>query len=115
MTKQEFDKIGTEMGYGPCADYMWEEIERFYSSHDGIGKERAVYIYWNDPGLYRHVLDLRYKINDLAVRICPCDGYQFLDTLALVSKLADLKTKLDATVSVICRNYEEWKKGRKVR
>ena len=55
MTKQEFDKIGTEMGYGPCADYMWEEIERFYSSHDGIGKERAVYIYWNDPGLYRHV------------------------------------------------------------
>ena len=96
MTKKAFDKIGTEMGYGPCADYMWEEIERFYSSHDGIGKERAVYIYWNDPCLYRHVLDLRYKINDLAVRICPCDGYQFLDTLALVSKLSDLKTKLDA-------------------
>ena len=47
--------------------------------------------------------------------ICPCDGYQFLDTLALVSKPADLKTKLDAAVSVICRNFEEWKKGRKVR
>ena len=45
MTKQEFDKASTEAGFGPCAAYMWPEIEDCYSTSDEIDralmKERA--------------------------------------------------------------------------
>lgn len=50
--KHEFDRIGRDMGYGACADEMWDEIERVYMGAEKVSKEALCYAYWSGKGYY---------------------------------------------------------------
>lgn len=100
MTKLEFDRMSVEAGFGPCADYMWPEIERMYSTSDRISKELAVDIYWHEPGIYREILSLRYSITDLLARLAAnCDGYRFADIGEGIDKLTSLRNELAVAIN----------------
>ena len=113
MTKQEFDRIGENMGYGPCADYMWDEAERMYCTIPNMDKTLAVYIYWNEPGIYRQILRIREDVNVAASCICARDGYQFLDTMEQVSKLSRLERELNDVKIEAQARYAKFLKTRK--
>ena len=105
MLKQEFDRISRNMGYGPCADNMFDEIERMYSAHDDMTKEAAVYIYWNKPGVYREILDLREKITKKLISLSKAnlgresfDGYSFLTYSCWLDAIQRDKARLTEVV-----------------
>lgn len=51
--KHEFDRIGRDMGYGACADEMWNEIERVYMGAEKVSKEALCYAYWSGKGYHK--------------------------------------------------------------
>lgn len=51
--KWEFDRIGSDLGYGDCAPKMYEEIERVYMCAERVSKEALCYAYWTGNGYYR--------------------------------------------------------------
>jgi len=73
MLKQEFDKMSEAAGFVPCADYMWPEIEKVYTTiYEQAGdncKELVVYIYWYEPGIHREILALRNAIEHAVSRM----------------------------------------------
>ena len=77
MTKEEFDRMSTAAGFGPCADYMWPEIEEVYATSDKIDKDLVVDIYWHEPGIHREILALRRELARLGARAgeIRCCGY----------------------------------------
>lgn len=100
MTKQEFDKASTDAGFGPCAAYMWPEVETCYSTSDDIDRELMVDIYWHEPGIYREILYIRRSIADGAEGIeIRSDGYRFPEVRSYLNYLADLYKRLDAVIA----------------
>ena len=110
MTKQEFDRLSMAQGFGPCADFMWEEVERMYSTSDLITKELAVDIYWHEPALYREIIGLRYGIARLLNALSSqTEGYAFSDVAgAGMRKLQDLHSQLLGVI----HEAEDCMKGR---
>lgn len=103
MEKQEFDRASREAGYGTSADYMWPEIERCYSASDRIDRALMVYIYWNEPGIYRAILGKREEIDARVVAMkAALDGYGFAQMPKfadeLKQKLAELDSYIDAAL-----------------
>ena len=113
MTKLEFDRIGGNMGFGPCADYMWDEAERMYSTIPNMEKDLAVYIYWNEPGIYRQILRIRDDVNEVASCVCAREGYQFLDTMEQVMRLSRLERELNEVWIEAKARYSKFLKARK--
>ena len=100
MTKQEFDKASEEAGFGPCAAYMWPEIEACYSTSDDIDRDLMVDIYWHEPGIYREILGLRRCITNDSVRLWKnTEEYRFPETRAYATHIADLWKRLDAVIA----------------
>lgn len=96
MTKEEFDKMSTAAGFGPCADYMWPEIEEVYSTSDRIDKDMVVDIYWHEPGIHREILALRRELERLGARAggIRCRGYSgFNEMWDIAEKMGDLRNR----------------------
>lgn len=113
MTKLEFDRISGNMGYGSCADYMWNEAERMYCTIPNMDKALAVYIYWNEPDIYRQILRIREDVNTASDLICARDGCQFLDTMEQVSQLSRLERELNEVWVEAQLRYKKFLKARK--
>lgn len=110
MTKEEFDKASEEAGFGRCADYMWNEIERCYSSSDRIDRDLMVYIYWHEPGIYRTILEKRHEASQLASKLASkADGYQFAEMQSCVKALDAVLHELDYAIDSAF--YRRSKKG----
>lgn len=100
MTKQEFDKASTEAGFGPCADYMWDEIEKCYSTSDDIDRDLMVYIYWNEPGIYRDILYARWSIMAMADdAMRRAAGYRFPEARKCFDRVTEMYELLDKAVA----------------
>lgn len=83
MMKHEFDRIGREMGYGACADEMWDEIERVYMGAEKVEKEALCYAYWTGKG-YHPLKDA-------------------VDALAAIAEDGEGKRAFDKVKRVLCR------------
>lgn len=83
MMKHEFDRIGREMGYGACADEMWDEIERVYMGAEKVEKEALCYAYWTGKG-YHPLKDA-------------------LDALQSITEEGEGKRAFDKVKRVLCR------------
>ena len=100
MTKQEFDRLSTAAGFGPCADYMWPEIEEVYSTSDDIDKALVVDIYWHEPGIHREVLAIRREIESMVMRMSYCTKeYQFPEVRKYHNKLTGLYGALSVAIA----------------
>lgn len=111
MIKQEFDNASREAGYGACADYMWNEVETCYSASDRIDRDLMVYIYWNEPGIYRTILEKRHEATQLVAKLASkSDGYRFAEMQPCVKALDAVLCEIDYAIdSAIFRRS---KKGR---
>ena len=102
MAKEEFDRISTAAGFGPCADYMWPEIEEVYSTSDLIDKDIVVDIYWHEPGIHREILALRRELARLGARAgeIKCYGYSgFNEMWEIAGKMGKLNDRFGAVMS----------------
>ena len=100
MTKQEFDKASEAAGFGPCAAYMWPEIETCYQTSDEIDRDLMVDIYWHEPGIYREIIYLRQAIADGAVGMeTRSEGYRFPEVRGHFNYIANLYKRLDAVIA----------------
>jgi len=111
MTKQEFDNLSKAAGFGPCADYMWPEIEEIYSTDDAIDKELIVDIYWHEPTIHRDILALRREIEATVMRMSYLTKeYQFPEVRKYVNKLTNLYGYLNGAIAAAksrARNRKE--------
>ena len=116
MTKQEFDKASEEAGFGRSADYIWDEIERCYSSSDRIDRDLMVDIYWHEPGIYRTILEKRYEATQLARSLeAKTKDYQFAGLGTSVKALEAILSELDYAIdSAIYRRMKRETKGGKL-
>lgn len=100
MMKSEFDAESVATGYGPCADYMWPEIERIYTSSDRISRELMVDIYWHEPSIMRAILERRDEAEKIARSMVQVEDYQFGDIRERQKKLSlvleDIEYIIDA-------------------
>lgn len=100
MTKQEFDSLSKAAGFGPCADYMWPEIEEVYSTSDDIDKALVVDIYWHEPAIHREILALRREIETTVMRMSySTKEYQFPEVREGVNRLTDLYGRLNVAIT----------------
>ena len=103
MIKAEFDNASRAAGFGECADYMWPEIERCYSTSDRIDRVLMVDIYWHEPGIYREILALRYAIGDAAKSLAFLtefgSGYRFAVSIERFHEVAMLYTRLNDVIT----------------
>lgn len=100
MMKKEFDKASEEAGFGPCAAYMWPEIEACYSTSDDIDRDLMVDIYWHEPGIYREILGLRQMITDAAKCLEQhSTGYRFPEIRGRINHIANLHERLDKVIA----------------
>lgn len=115
MTKEEFDKASEGSGFGRCADYMWEEIERCYSSSDRIDRDLMVDIYWHESGIYRTILEKRHEATQLATSLeAKTKDYRFADLGTSVKALDAVLRELDYAIdSAIYRRMKRETKGSK--
>lgn len=112
MTKQEFDKASAEAGFGPCAAYMWPEIEACYSTSDDIDRDLMVDIYWHEPGIYREILKLRRIITNDSVRIWRAtEEYRFPETRAYATLIAAMWERLDEVIADAKRRAADRKRA----
>ena len=96
MTKEEFDRMSTAAGFGPCADYMWPEIEEVYATSDKIDKDLVVDIYWYEPGIHREILALRRELMRLVKEAgdIQCNWYSGFNKMwKIAEKMGNLNTR----------------------
>lgn len=110
MTKQEFDDTSVARGFGPCADYMWPEIERCYSASDRIGKELMADIYWHEPRIFCEILALRNAIMEVVKHLELLAGYG-CDSRENFSKVAKLYDRLDEAITDAVNRMADRAKG----
>ena len=80
MMKCEFDRIGRDIGYGACADEMWDEIERVYMGAEKVSKEAICYAYWKGKGYHK----LKSAVDALEFITCYGDGRRAIESVERV-------------------------------
>lgn len=112
--KHEFDRIGRDMGYGACADEMWDEIERVYMGAEKVSKEALCYAYWTGNGYYT----LKDAVDALEFVTADGEGRRALELVKRVlCRYANVEDELRKAISEIADGMNRlWEReGVKVR
>ena len=89
-------------GFGPCADYMWPEIEEVYATSDKIDKDLIMDIYWHEPGIHREILALRRELMRLVKEAgdIQCNWYGGFNKMwKIAEKMGNLNTRFEDVLS----------------
>ena len=112
MTKIEFDTLSKAAGFGPCAFYMWPEIEDVFTVDNEIDGKLLVDIYWHEPGIHREILGLRREIETTVMRMSyQTKEYQFPEVRKGLAKLAELYGQLDQVITLAIKRAKKRKEA----